>query len=291
MLPHPASSPLTPVECPRDETLPQPTLTLQADHDCPLPRAISTVPSSSVQKKASVSTTVPSSSRTSVMGSGTSRAPWACNGAAVRGMAPQIDVPQTDRWTAHLAQQLCQAVCHDALAQAAVPVADTEGSGPWGRAGEEQLLGHGSTGRDISGGWGGNGRVGRVRGLPRAIPNPGLSPKALSGVRAEGDSDVPFLGDGVTPKLTWRQAQPGAGSGTWRNPCQHGTEPGREKASAQATVVSSSPKPLRRPHPNIPLVPALLSRDCACPLTRDRLEAVSRVLLPAQLLHKVARGL
>ena len=53
---------------------PRGALTLEAAQVCPLLRAISTVPSSSVRKKASVSTTVPSSSSTSETGPGASRA-------------------------------------------------------------------------------------------------------------------------------------------------------------------------------------------------------------------------
>lgn len=53
---------------------PRGALALEAAQVCPLLRAISTVPSSSVRKKASVSTAVPSSSSTSEMGPGASRA-------------------------------------------------------------------------------------------------------------------------------------------------------------------------------------------------------------------------
>ena len=150
---------------------------------------------------------------------------------------------------------------------------------------------------------------------PQAVPIPppqvsagsSTTPQRAERCRSREGSNVPHPRDGDSPALTWRRGQPGAGSGTWRNPSLRRARSSLAGKKASALGWEASLQLLSTPGPRFPPTPPALSSSTAVsqrpgtaaftqglclPFGRGQASGShpGRVCLPARLLRKVARG-
>jgi len=142
---------------------------------------------------------------------------------------------------------------------------------------------------------------------------PTTSPSSPGGEQHihSGDCEMPKQGggpmsphprDGGSSALTWRRAQPGAGSGTWRNPSLRGARPSlpgvKDSALGRGGLCSSSPLQETPSHPAPSRAQlrhpgtAAFTQGLCLPFGRGPAGGShpGRVRLPARLLRKAVHG-